>query len=231
MRSTYRPLVAEAVGTFFLVFCGVGAIISDLYRPGNVGFLSVALAHGIALGVAITATVGISGGQLNPAVTLGLLSVGRIKARMAGLYIVAQLVGAVIAVLALKGLYPQMAGRVAVYGMPRLANDVSALQGIVIEAILTFMLAFAVMGTIVNPRAAKIGGFGVGLIVFVDILAGGTMTGAAMNPARAFAPMLVSLQFTGALIYWIGPILGSVVAMQLFEKLLMPKTPEELTDG
>ncbi len=231
MRSTYRPLVAEAIGTFFLVFCGVGAIISDLYRPGNVGFLAVALAHGIALGVGITATVGISGGHLNPAVTVGLWSVGRIKARLAGLYIVARLVGAVIAVLALKGLYPEMAGRIAVYGMPRLANDVSALQGIAIEAILTFMLAFAVMGTIVNPRAAKIGGFGVGLIVFAGILAGGTMTGAAMNPARAFAPMLVSLQFTGALIYWIGPILGSVVAMQIFERLLMPKTPEELTDG
>ncbi|HEY2804936.1 MAG TPA: aquaporin [Gemmatimonadales bacterium] len=224
-----RPLVAEAFGTFFLCFCGIGAIISDLYRPGNVGFLSVALAHGVALAIAITATVGISGGHLNPAVTLGLFSVGRIEARKAGLYIIAQLAGGVIAVLALKGLYPDMAGRVAVYGMPRLANDITAFQGVMIEAILTFMLSFAVMGTIVNPRSAQIGGFGVGLIVFVDILAGGTMTGAAMNPARAFAPMLVGMQFTGALIYWIGPILGSVVAFQLWERLLLPKTPEELT--
>lgn len=230
MRSTMRPLVAEAIGTFFLVFCGVGAIISDLYRPGNVGFLSVALAHGIALGVGITATMSISGGHLNPAVTLGFLSIGRIDARKAGLYIVAQLLGGVIACLALKGLYPEMAGRIAVLGMPRLANDVTAAQGILIEAILTFMLSFAVMGTIVNPRAAKLGGFSVGLIVFAGILAGGTMTGGAMNPARAFAPMLVSLQFTGALIYWIGPVLGSIVAMQVWERLLMPKTPEELAD-
>jgi aquaporin Z len=224
MRNTLRPLAAEAVGTFFLVFCGVGAIVTDIYRAGSVGLLGIAIAHGVALGIGISATMNVSGGHLNPAVTLGLLSIGRTDAKTAIGYILAQLAGASVAVLAIKGLYPEMAGQIAQYGTPRLANDVSTVQGIVIEAILTFMLAFAVMGTAVDPRAPKIGGFGVGLIVMCGILAGGQMTGGAMNPARAFGSMVVGWQWTGALIYWIGPVLGAVVAMQLYERLLIDKS-------
>lgn len=223
MRNTLRPLVAEFVGTFFLCFCGVAAIVSETYRAGTVGLVGIALAHGVALAIGISATMNISGGNLNPAVTLGLLSVGRLDAKTAAQYIVAQLLGATVAVLAVKGLYPEMAGQIAGYGAPRLANDVSVTQGIVIEAIMTFLLAFAVMGTAVDSRAPKIGGFGIGLIVTCDILAGGQMTGAAMNPARAFGSMLVAWQWTGALIYWIGPVLGAVLAMQLYERLIMEK--------
>jgi MIP family channel proteins len=223
MRKTMAPLVAELVGTFFLVFAGVGAIVSETYRNGTVGFLGIALAHGVALAIGISATMNVSGGHLNPAVSLGLLSVGRINVKTALLYVVSQLVGATLAVYAVKGLYPAMAGQMAVLGAPRLAYDVTALQGIVVEAIMTFLLAFAVMGTAVDPRAPKIGGFGIGLTVFFDILAGGQITGAAMNPARAFGPMLISWQWTGAAIYWIGPILGSIVAMQLYERVIMQK--------
>lgn len=223
MRNTFRPLAAEFVGTFFLVFCGVGAIVTDIYRAGTVGLLGIAIAHGVALAIGISATMNVSGGHLNPAVTLGLLSIGRTDAKTAVGYILAQLAGACLAVLAIKGLYPEQAGAIAGYGAPRLANDVTTVQGIVIEAILTFMLAFAVMGTAVDARAPKIGGFGVGLIVMCGILAGGQMTGGAMNPARAFGSMLVGWQWTGALIYWIGPILGAVVAMQLYERVIMDK--------
>ena len=223
MRNTLRPMVAELVGTFFLVFAGVGAIVSETYRAGTVGFVGIALAHGVALAIGVSATMNISGGHLNPAISIAAWSIGRIDAKKAALYIVAQLLGAIIAVLAIKGLYPEMAGAVSNYGAPRLANDVSTTQGIVIEAILTFLLAFAIMGTAVDPRAPKIGGFGIGLAVFFDILAGGQMTGAAMNPARAFAPMLVANAWTGALIYWIGPILGAVVAAQLYERVIMEK--------
>ena len=223
MRSTLRPLVAEFVGTFFLCFVGIGAVISETYRAGTIGVVGIALAHGIALAVAVSATMNISGGHLNPAITIGALSLGRIDVAKAGQYIVAQLLGATVAVLALKGLYPEQAGTIAVYGAPRVAPDVSSVQAIVIEAILTFLLAWAVMGTAVDPRAPKIGGFGIGLTVTFDILAGGLMTGAAMNPARAFAPMLVGWEWQGALIYWIGPILGAVVAAQIYERVIMEK--------
>jgi MIP family channel proteins len=223
MRSTLRPLVAELIGTFFLVFCGVGAAVSELYRSGTVGFLGIAVANGIALAIGITATMAASGGHLNPAVTIGMWSIGRIDAAKAAKYIVSQLAGGILAVLAIKMLYPEMAGQIAIYGAPRLATDVTATQGILIEAIMTFLLAFAVMGTMVDGRAPKIGGLGVGLIVVCDVLAGGQMTGAAMNPARAFAPMLVGNMWTGVAIYWVGPVLGAIVAMQIYERLIIQK--------
>jgi aquaporin Z len=223
MRSTLRPLVAELIGTFFLVFCGVGAAVSELYRSGTVGFLGIAVANGIALAIGITATMAASGGHLNPAVTIGMWSIGRVDAAKAAKYVVSQLSGAILAVLAIKMLYPEMAGQIAIYGAPRLATDVTATQGILIEAILTFLLAFAVMGTMVDGRAPKIGGLGVGLIVVCDVLAGGQMTGAAMNPARAFAPMLVGNMWTGVAIYWVGPVLGAIVAMQVYERVIMER--------
>ncbi len=223
MRSTLRPLVAELIGTFFLVFCGVGAAVSELYRSGTVGFLGIAIANGVALGIGISATMNISGGHLNPAVTIGMWSIGRIDPVKATQYVASQLAGGILAVLAIKMLYPEMAGQIAIYGAPRLATDVTATQGILIEAIMTFMLAFAVMGTVVDARAPKIGGLGVGLIVVCDVLAGGQMTGAAMNPARAFAPMLVGGMWTGVAIYWVGPVLGAIAAMQIYERVLMQK--------
>ena len=223
MRNTMRPLVAEFIGTFTLCFAGIGAIVSETYRAGTVGLVGIAAAHGIALAVAVTATMNISGGHLNPAITIGALSLGRIDARKAVLYIVSQLLGAIVAALAIKGLYPQMAGQISQFGAPRLANDIGLAQGIVVEAILTFFLAFAVMGTAVDPRAPKVGGFGIGLALFFGILAGGQMTGAALNPARAFGPELVGMEFTGAAVYWIGPILGAVLAAQVYERLLMQK--------
>lgn len=221
MRSTLRPLVAELIGTFFLVFCGVGAAVSELYRSGTVGFLGIAVANGVALAIGITATMAASGGHLNPAVTIGMWSVGRIDPVKATQYVVSQLAGGILACLAIKFLYPEMAGQIAIYGAPRLATDVTATQGILIEAIMTFLLAFAVMGTMVDSRAPKIGGLGVGLIVVCDVLAGGQMTGAAMNPARAFAPMLVGNMWTGVAIYWVGPVLGAIVAMQIYERVIM----------
>ncbi|MBI1723261.1 MAG: aquaporin [Gemmatimonadetes bacterium] len=223
MRKALRPLVAEFVGVFFLTFAGAGAIVANTYRDGSVGLLGIAAAHGLALAIAVSATMSISGGHINPAITLGLWSVGRIDAKNAGLYVVAQLLGAVAAAFAIRGLYPEMAGTVAALGTPRLASDISLVQGIVIEAILTFFLAFAVMGTAVDPAAPKIGGFAIGLTVMFGILAGGNMTGAAMNPARAFGPALASGSWIGHIAYWAGPILGAIAAMQVYERLLLKK--------
>lgn len=216
-----RPLVAEMIGTFFLCFAGIGAIVSTTYRAGSIDLLGIAAAHGIALAVAVSATMKISGGHCNPAITLGLLSIGRVSARTAVQYVLAQLAGALLAALAIKGLYPTMAGVVSRLGTPALAADVSILQGIVIEAILTFMLAFAVMGTAVDPSAPKVGGMAIGLTLFFAILAGGQMTGGALNPARAFGPALVANSWLGHIVFWIGPILGSVLACQVYQRVLL----------
>ncbi len=223
MQKTLRPLVAEFIGVFMLTFIGAGAIVLNTYRDGSVGLVGIALAHGLALAIAVTGTLHISGGHINPAITVGLWSVGRIGWKQAGLYVVAQLLGAVVAALALKGLFPTGAGVVAQLGTPRLATDTTFAQGILAEAIMTFFLAFAVMATAVDGAGAKVAGWAIGLTIAMDILAGGGITGAAMNPARAFGPALVANAWLSQLVYWIGPILGAVVAMQVYERLLLKR--------
>ena len=223
MQKTLRPLAAEFIGVFMLTFIGAGAIVLNTYRDGSVGLVGIAIAHGLALAIAVSATMNVSGGHINPAVTLGLWSVGRIGWKQAGLYVVAQLLGAIIAALAIKGLYPEMAGRVAQLGLPRLATDISFTQGVLIEAILTFFLAFAVMGTVVDAAAPKVAGWAIGLTVMMGVLASGGITGAGMNPARAFGPALAANAWLGQLVYWIGPILGAVAAMQVYERLLLKR--------
>jgi len=223
MQKTVRPLVAEFLGVFMLTFIGAGAVILNTYRDASVGLVGIALANGLAYAIAVTATLNASGGHVNPAVTIGLWSVGRIGWKQAGLYVVAQLLGAVLAALALKGLFPAGAGHVAQLGAPRLATETTITQGVLIEAILTFFLAFAVMATAVDAAAPKVAGWAIGLAVAMGILAGGGITGAAMNPARAFGPALVANAWVSHLAYWIGPILGAVAAMQVSERLLLKR--------
>jgi len=223
MRNILRPLAAEFIGVFMLTFIGAGAVILNTYRDGVVGLAGIAAAHGLALAIAVTAAMNVSGGHINPAITVGLWSVGRIGWKQAGQYVLAQLLGAILAALALKGLYPEMAGRVAQLGTPRLAADVTFTQGVLVEAVLTFFLAYAVMATVVDSAAPKVAGWAVGLTVMMGILAGGGISGGAMNPARAFGPALVADAWLGQLVYWIGPILGAVAAMQLHERLLLTR--------
>jgi len=221
MRQTLRPLIAEFIGVFMLVFIGGGAIIINAYKDGSVGLGGIAAASGLAYALAVTATMGISGGHINPAVTIGLWSVGRINALKAGLYIVAQLLGGVCAALVLKGLFPTGAAALRQYGALSLGADTTLATAILLEAVMTFFLALAVMGTVVDSAAPKVGGFAVGLTLWMCILAGGPLTGAALNPARTFGPALVSGFWVGQVAYWVGPILGAVVAMQVYQRFLL----------
>jgi aquaporin Z len=223
MQKTLRPLVAEFIGVFMLTFIGAGAIVLNTYRDGSVGLVGIALANGLAFAIAVTSALHISGGHINPAITLGLWSVGRIGWKQAALYVVAQLLGAVVAALALKGLFPAGAAQVAQLGTPRVATDTTFTQAVLVEAVLTFFLAYAVMATAVDSAGAKMAGWAVGLTVAMGIMAGGGITGGAMNPARAFGPALVSNAWLSQLVYWIGPILGAVAAMQVYERLLLKR--------
>lgn len=235
-----NKLVAEAVGTFILCFIGAGAIcLATLEGAGYEGLLGIAIAHGIALSVAVSATMNVSGGHVNPAVTVAMLVTKRIKLADAIGYIVAQLVGATIAgaliLMIFKGMTtPDGKSVVAAcnLGTPTYGDPVTMGKAILIEACLTFLLLTAVFGTAVDPRAPKIGGFGIGLTICADILVGGPLTGASMNPARTFGPGLVAAMsgnFSdfGAqqLVYWIGPILGAVVAAMTYDNLVMEKKP------
>lgn len=226
MQRMTRRLVAELFGTFTLVFIGAGSVLADKFPKGGFGLLGIALAYGLALAVAMTATMAISGGHLNPAVTAGMLAIRRIDARTAGLYVAAQLLGAVLAAYALQAVFPTGVWKVLATGTPSIAATMTLGTAILIEAILTFLLMSAVMGTAVSAEAPRVGGFGVGLTLAFCALVGGPLTGAALNPARAFGPALASGQWVSQGVYWVGPILGALVAAFLWEKVLLPKATD-----
>jgi MIP family channel proteins len=226
MPSLSRRLVAEGLGTFGLVFVGAAVVVVNGGFPNSgIGLLGIALAHAVVLSVMITATMTISGGHLNPAVTLGLLATRRIDPASAVAYVVTQLAAAVVGAFMVKALLPIGAVRSALVGVPVIAGSMSLSQAIGVELILTFFLMSAVYGTAVSPDAPRVGGFGIGLVLLFDILVGGPLTGAAMNPARAFGPALVSGEWVGHIVYWVGPIAGALLAAVLWEYLLLPRGP------
>jgi MIP family channel proteins len=212
-----KNFIAEFVGTFALVFIGGGAIMMVQQTSNASGLLQVALAHGLILALMVSATMNVSGGQLNPALTLGLLVGRRITPTLAGVHIVAQLLGAVTAAWALKMTMPDALFTAAQGGGQSISLDVTATQAIVLEAIATFFLMFVVYGTAVNTEGPKIGGLAIGLTIAAGILAIGPLTGGSMNPARSFGPAVVSGVLAGQVVYWVGPILGAITAAMLWE--------------
>jgi len=230
MRDSLRHFVAEFVGTFALVFVGGGAIMSATMVNNPAGITQVAFAHGLILAIMVTATMRVSG-HLNPAVTLGFVVTRRIDPVMAFVYIIAQVLAAVLAAYALKGLFPGAVAASTRLGGQTIAGDVSTGQAIVLEFIATFFLVFSVFGTAVDPRAPQVGGFAIGLTVAADILAIGPLTGASMNPARSFGPAVASGIFEGQAVYWIGPILGGIAAALVYEALFIPHATEPVDHG
>jgi len=216
-----RPLTAEFFGTYGLVFVGTAAAVADNFPSAKFGVLGIALAHGLILAACITATGSISGGHLNPAVTLGFLSARKIELQAALAYIGAQLLGGLAGAYSSRFLIPNNVGRVVSNGLPQISTSSNFSQALMLEAVMTFFLMSAVMGTIVNPKAPKLGGLWVGLTLIAMILLGGPVTGAALNPARAFGPAVVSGVWTAQLVFWIGPILGAVAAALLWDKVLL----------
>ena len=230
MRDPIRHFVAELVGTFALVFVGSGAIILSKMPGSNIGLIEVAMAHGLILAVMVTATMRISG-HFNPAVTIAFLTVRRIGSFMAGVYVLAQLLGAMLAAYALKAGMPEVPFEAARGGGQFVSLDITTGQAFLLEAIATFFLVFVIFGSAVDPKAPRVGGFAIGLTIAADILAIGPLTGASMNPARSFGPAIASTIWEGHLIYWIGPIIGGVIAAQIYEWVLMRHPVEPVEHG
>ncbi|HEX7020139.1 MAG TPA: aquaporin [Gemmatimonadaceae bacterium] len=230
MRDAWRHFAAEFIGTFALVFVGGAAIITSPAVAAQNSIINIAFAHGLILAIMVTATMRISG-HLNPAVTAGFLVTGRIEAMMAVVYWIAQIFGAIVGAYALKGLFPETAVTLARIGGQSISADVSLLQAIILEAIGTFFLVFVVFGTAVDPRAPRVGGFAIGLTLTADILAIGPLTGSSVNPARSFGPAVVSRIFEGQTAYWIGPLVGGILAALLYDKLFLPREQESPLHG
>jgi glycerol uptake facilitator protein len=239
--SLVERFLAELVGAFLLVFVGGGAVtISALTLHsskapfGMADLLLIALAHGLALFVIVLVFGKISGAHVNPAVTLALASIGRFPWEEVFAYILGQFVGAILGALAILAVYGRLAATVGGLGRPSLATNTGLIQGAVIEAFGAFILVLAIVATAIDSRApAGWAGLAIGMALAAAILFLGPATGAAVNPARAFGPDLVSIFFGAPSVDWvayivcylIGPIVGGVAAAWLYAYVArLPRT-------
>jgi len=225
-----QKLISEFIGTFALIFIGAGSICADAYLRAQgqhgLGLLGIAIANGLAFAVMVTAIGHISGGHLNPAITIGFWVTKRISTLDAVLYWVSQLLGATIAGYLLTFVVSETIWRPVGLGAADLAPDFTRFQGMVLEGVCTFLLVFVVFATAVDPNGAfhKIAGFAAGLTVTMDVLVAGPFTGGAVNPARAFGPALVAHHWQNQGVYWVGPLIGGVVAGWIYGSFLLKET-------
>lgn len=230
MRDSWRHFVAEFIGTFALVFVGGASIMIAKDTNSPAGLLGIAFAHGLILAVMVSALMRISG-HFNPAITLGFVAARRIEVPMAGVYILAQLIGGIVGAYVLKWTFPFALFEATRGGGQAIALQVSGGQAFLLEFIATFFLVLTVFGTAVDPRAPRIGGLAIGFVVAADILAIGPLTGASMNPARSFGPAVASGIFEAQIIFWLAPIAGGVAAALLYEYLFLRREAEPVSHG
>ena len=211
-------LLAEFIGTFSFVFIGAGTAAVVGGGSGLNGITAVAFAHGLTIMVFAFAYGSVSGGHMNPAVTVGVLAAGAMGAGEAIGYIVSQLIGGVAGALFLSVV---LGGAETGLGMPALAHNlalgatsltITPAAGFTIEAVLAFFLVTVVLSTAVAGRAGNLAPLAIGMTLTLNIIMGGALTGAAFNPARALGPMVATGNFSDAWLYLSAPIVGAIVA-------------------
>jgi aquaporin Z len=199
-----RKLAAEVLGTFALVFAGTGAIVINEVSCGTVTHMGIALTFGLIVLAMIYALGDVSGAHLNPAVTLGFFAARRFRAVWVGPYIVCQCLGALLASLALRLMFPSSVALGAT--LPAGAE----FQSFVLEAILTFLLMFVILSVSTGSKEKGVlAGVAVGSVIALEALFAGPISGASMNPARSLAPALVSFHADSLWIYLTAPLLGA----------------------
>jgi MIP family channel proteins len=220
-----RVIVAEIIGTYFLVLAGTAAAVAAVLQSPIAGSpadsLAVALSFGLVLISLVFALGHISGAHFNPAVTLGLAAVGKFPIKYVPFYLLSQIGGAFLAALTVLYAYGDRAKSLASLGATYPAQGITALKAMVVEAFITFLLMLVIMAVATDPRTAKAAaGTAVGFALAVAILIGGPLTGGAVNPARALGPMIVAGDLTAWWAYLAGPILGAVLAAVIYQGVL-----------
>ena len=222
-----RKLLAEFMGTFSLTFVGAGAIIAT----SGENLVVIALAHGIILAVMIAAMMHVSGAQFNPAVSIALAARGLQPWSQALGFTVFQVIGGIAAAFLLKAtMVPafeyantHIGETLGIYSGSSGADMISAWRVLVLEGLATFFLMWVIMGVAVdqkNKQHAGIAALAIGGVVMADILCFGPLTGASMNPARSFGPAMVSGDWTLHWCYWVGPIVGAMIAAIVYDKTI-----------
>ena len=231
--SLPRRLLAEFVGTGLLVLFGAGSVVAALAMNGGrlayAGLGIIALAFGLVVALVIYAVGTTSGAHINPAVTIGLAAARRFRWAEVAPYIAAQLLGAVVGALLIVAYVGSRATDFGSVGLTALGAGVNGLQGIVAEALGTFLLVFTIMAVAVDKRAPSgWAGFLIGLAVATEIMLIGPFTGGSVNPARSFGPYLVNQVFGGSTpwaefyVYIVGPLVGGVAGALCYEALARP---------
>ncbi len=228
-----RECVAEFLGTFALVFFGAGSIVLTSHTVGSAAganLITIALAHGLILIVFVTGAIHITGGQFNPAVSVGLVVAGKQPVHTAVIYIITQLLaaasgaGMLIALLGADVANSEVANLGATIGEFTKQGDITAVIGF--EAIMTFALMWVVLSCIADNRAHKLGGVCIGLVVMACIFLAGPLTGASMNPARTFGPALYG-HWDMHWVYWAAPMAGAIAAGALWRGVKMESTDKD----
>lgn len=213
MKSSIRRYAAELIGTFALVAIGPGAVMVAASTHAF-GHLGVALAFGLVISLCVAALGHLSGAHINPAVTLGFWSVGRFPKRDVLPYIVVQVIGATAAAFLLRWLL----GPVAAVGAT--TPSLSLGRSFVVELGYSGLLAFVIMGVATEEKSPPaVAPFAIGATVFAGALVTGPLTGGSFNPARSLGPALASGVWTAHWLYWLAPIAGMIMSMQLYDYL------------
>lgn len=231
MYSRPQKLAAELFGTFAFVLVSAGAICADQFlkttNGSGFGPLGIALAYGLAFGVFVAATSRISGGHLNPAVTIGYWITRRLNSFDMLTYCGAQLAGACVAAYLLRAVVPEETWRAVALGTPDLTSGLTRAPGMLIEGVLTMLLVFTAFATALDQPDASptVTGVVTGLLITAAALFGGPFTGAAMNPARVLGPALASRHWTNHGVYWVGPLAGGAVGAAIYSSIFLRRRP------
>jgi MIP family channel proteins len=217
-----KTFLAEVIGTFGVTLFAAGAILHDASDQA-IGMTGIAMAYGLAVLLAVYAFGPVSGGHLNPAVSFAMALTKRLSWAAMLRYWIAQLLGAALAGWALAAFY--RGGPLDVHlGTPAVDPTITASMAAVIEGILTFFLVVVVFATAVDPRAPKgFAGLAIGMAITAGVLMGGTLTGGAVNPARAFGPAFASGYWQDHWVYWAGPLIGGAVAAFLYDRFFLER--------
>ncbi len=227
--AAWRATLAEFIATLLFVFIGAGVVVSTGTLTGEMTsrqLLVIAIAHGLAIAILVSATARWSGGHINPAVTISAVVTRKIGVIKGVMYAAAQLTGASIGALLLAAVIPDASE--GTLGAHALGPGISASAGLVVEIVLTFILVFVIFATAMDPKGPKhLAPIAIGLAVMVDILVGGPLTGGSMNPARSFGPALVSGEWADHWVFWVGPILGGFAAVAIYQVVYLRRSGKE----